>query len=34
MIAETRPISRDKRWRVAEIITKGDVVEIQPKEII
>ena len=34
MIAETRPISRDKRWRVAEIITKGEVVELQPKEII
>ena len=33
MIVETRPISRDKRWRVAEIITKGEVVEIQPKEI-
>ncbi len=33
MIVETRPLSRDKRWRVAEIITKGEVVEIQPKEI-
>lgn len=32
-IVETRPLSRDKRWRVAEIITKGEVVEIQPKEI-
>jgi small subunit ribosomal protein S17 len=32
-IMETRPISRQKRWRVAEIIRKGEVVEIQPKEI-
>ena len=32
-IAETRPLSRHKRWRVAEIITKGKVVEVQPKEI-
>ncbi len=32
-IIETRPLSRDKRWRVAEIITKGEVVEVQPKEI-
>ncbi len=32
-IVETRPLSREKRWRVAEIMTKGEVVEIQPKEI-
>ncbi len=32
-IVETRPLSRDKRWRVAEIITKGEVVEISPQEI-
>ena len=32
-IVETRPLSRDKRWRVAEIITKGEVLEVQPKEI-
>ena len=25
-IVETRPLSRQKRWRVAEIITKGEVV--------
>jgi len=30
---ETRPLSRQKRWRVAEIITKAEVIEIQPKEI-
>ena len=32
-IVETRPLSKDKRWRVAEIITRGKVAEIQPKEI-
>ena len=32
-IVETRPLSREKRWRVAEIITKGEVVEISPREI-
>ena len=32
-IVETRPLSGQKRWRVAEIITKGEVVEVQPKEI-
>ena len=32
-IIETRPLSREKRWRVAEIITKREVVEVQPKEI-
>lgn len=33
-IGETRPLSRDKRWRIMEIITKGKIAEIQPKEII
>ena len=32
-IVETRPLSRHKRWRVAEIITKGEVAEVQPQEI-
>ena len=32
-IVETRPLSRQKRWRVAEIITKGEVAEVQPREI-
>jgi small subunit ribosomal protein S17 len=32
-IIETRPLSRHKRWRVAEIITKGEVVKVQPEEI-
>jgi small subunit ribosomal protein S17 len=32
-IVETRPLSRHKRWRVAEIITKGEVVEVKPEEV-
>ena len=32
-IMETRPLSKQKRWRVTEILTKGEVAEIQPKEI-
>ena len=32
-IVETRPLSRQKRWRVDEIITRGEVVEVQPSEI-
>ena len=32
-IIETRPLSKQKRWRVAEIITKGEVVEVKPEEI-
>jgi small subunit ribosomal protein S17 len=34
MIAETRPLSKEKRWRVAEILVRGEVAEIQPKEIV
>lgn len=32
-IVETRPLSADKRWRVAEVITKGEIVDVKPKEI-
>jgi len=32
-IVETRPLSKEKRWRVAEIVTKGEVVEVKPQEI-
>ena len=32
-IMETRPLSRQKRWRVIEILSKGEVAEVQPKEI-
>jgi small subunit ribosomal protein S17 len=33
IIVETRPLSREKRWRVAEIVAKAEVVEISPEEI-
>ena len=32
-IVETSPLSKDKRWRVAEIIIKGQMAEIKPEEI-
>ena len=32
-IIETRPLSKQKRWRVAEIMVRKEVVEIEPKEI-
>ena len=32
-IVEMRPLSREKRWRVAEIVTKREVVEVKPEEI-
>ena len=32
-IVETRPLSKTKRWKVTEIIQKGDVAEVQPGEI-
>ena len=32
-IEETRPLSRHKRWRVAEILRRGEVAEIAPREI-
>ena len=30
-IVETRPLSKEKRWRVTEIISKGEVAETRPK---
>lgn len=32
-IIECRPLSKEKRWRLAEILVKGEVAEIQPQEI-
>ena len=32
-IIETRPTSKTKRWKVEEILQKGDVAELQPSEI-
>lgn len=33
LIVETRPLSKLKRWRVREIIIKGQVADIKPSEI-
>jgi len=32
-VIETRPLSRQKRWRIAEIITREEVVEVKPQEV-
>lgn len=33
-IVETRPLSKEKRWRVAEIVKKGETVEVKPTEVV
>jgi len=33
-LVETRPLSKLKRWRVAEILSRGDVPEVKPEEVI
>ena len=33
LIEETRPLSKTKRWRIAQIIITGEVAEIKPQEI-
>jgi len=32
-IVETRPLSKEKRWRIAETLVRGDVAEVAPREI-
>ncbi|WP_322819212.1 30S ribosomal protein S17 [Tepidiforma sp.] len=32
-IEECRPLSREKRWRVIQIVARGDVAEIAPETI-
>jgi small subunit ribosomal protein S17 len=32
-MVESRPLSREKRWRVIEIIKKGDVPDVRPQQI-
>jgi len=32
-IVETRPISKEKHWRVTEVVQKKEQVQVQPKEI-
>ncbi|HJX70147.1 MAG TPA: 30S ribosomal protein S17 [Dehalococcoidia bacterium] len=33
-IVETRPLSKTKRWRVAEIISKEELAKVQPVETV
>jgi small subunit ribosomal protein S17 len=32
-IVETRPISKEKRWRIAQTLTRGNVAELAPRDI-
>jgi small subunit ribosomal protein S17 len=32
-LEETRPLSKEKRWRIAETLTRGNVAEVAPREI-
>ncbi len=32
-IQECRPLSKDKRWRVVQIISRGDVADVAPDSI-
>lgn len=32
-IVETRPLSKEKRWRVIEIISRKETAEVEPAEI-
>jgi small subunit ribosomal protein S17 len=32
-IEETRPISKEKRWRIAETLVRGNVADVAPREI-
>lgn len=33
MLAETRRLSKDKRWRVVEVVERAEVMELKPEEI-
>ena len=32
-VMETRPLSKTKRWRVVEILTRQDIADVLPEEI-
>jgi len=32
-IGECRPLSKDKRWRLIEVVSRGDVAEVAPDSI-
>ena len=33
-IIETRPLSKEKRWRIAEVLNRATAVEVKPGEVI
>jgi len=33
LIEETRPLSRNKRWRLVQIVERGDLAGVQPSEV-
>ena len=32
-IVETRPLSKDKRWRVVEVVMRKELAEVEPMEV-
>ncbi|MFQ5933449.1 MAG: 30S ribosomal protein S17 [Dehalococcoidia bacterium] len=32
-IVETRPLSKEKRWRVVEVLGRAEIAETQPQEL-
>src|SRR5688572_15928101 len=32
-IEESRPLSREKRWRIVETMTRGNVADVAPRDI-
>jgi small subunit ribosomal protein S17 len=32
-IIETRPLSKEKRWRIAEVVARNEVVDVKPEEV-
>ena len=34
LITESRPYSKTKRWKLSEILQKGDVADLQPSDIV
>ena len=33
MISETRPLSKEKRWRIVQVLQKAEVVDVTPEEV-
>jgi small subunit ribosomal protein S17 len=32
-LVESRPLSKEKRWRVIQVIRRGDVPEVKPQDV-